>query len=157
MAFKEMRDGGYEEDGLFDEMKSFFQPLTVTDAELIIDEEDRQELIRMNEEEKRRLAPIVKKLADEHTAKENERKALEKRKADVQRQRNENTTKYTQAMNDPDLSDARREEAAARWPEKEKELYERLIVLSDLLGEKEKELQTTGGKKIRWRVKGRTR
>ena len=39
LAFKEMRDGGYEEDGLFDEMKLFFQPLTVTDSELIVDED----------------------------------------------------------------------------------------------------------------------
>jgi hypothetical protein len=35
-AFDEMRTEGYEDDGLFDEMKLFFQPLTVTESELTI-------------------------------------------------------------------------------------------------------------------------
>jgi hypothetical protein len=33
-AFEEMRHEGYEDDGLFDDMKLFFQPLTITDDEL---------------------------------------------------------------------------------------------------------------------------
>jgi hypothetical protein len=35
-AFNEMREEGYEDDGLFDEMQLFFQPLTVTEDELTI-------------------------------------------------------------------------------------------------------------------------
>ncbi|CAF1401227.1 unnamed protein product [Adineta steineri] len=35
-AFEEMRSEGYEDDGLFDDMKLFFQPLTIKDNELEI-------------------------------------------------------------------------------------------------------------------------
>jgi DNA repair exonuclease SbcCD ATPase subunit len=48
-TFEEMRQG-YEDDGLFDEMMQFFLPLTVTENELVLDENE----MRYNTEEKRR-------------------------------------------------------------------------------------------------------
>ena len=54
-AFIEMREEGYEDDGLFDQMKLFFQPLTVVDEELTINEQDLRKLKDNDEKEKKRL------------------------------------------------------------------------------------------------------
>jgi DNA repair exonuclease SbcCD ATPase subunit len=48
-TFEELRKD-YEDDGLFDEMMQFFLPLTVTENELVLDENE----MRYNTEEKRR-------------------------------------------------------------------------------------------------------
>ena len=51
-AFIEMRNEGYEDDGLFEDMKLFFQPLTITDEELKI---NPNELENTNREEKQEI------------------------------------------------------------------------------------------------------
>ncbi|CAF4362639.1 unnamed protein product, partial [Rotaria magnacalcarata] len=66
-----MREEGYEDDGLFDEMKLFFQPLTITDDELTI---DSSLLIALNKEqlaEKRSLEDEITTLNDSLRNEEN--------------------------------------------------------------------------------------
>ncbi|CAF4257693.1 unnamed protein product, partial [Rotaria magnacalcarata] len=66
-----MREEGYEDDGLLDEMKLFFQPLTITDDGLTI---DSSLLIALNKEqlaEKRSLEDEITTLNDSLRNEEN--------------------------------------------------------------------------------------
>lgn len=61
-AFKEMREEGYEDDGLFDEMKLFFQPLTVTEKELIINKNTLSTLHQEHVAEEKKLTAKMEEL-----------------------------------------------------------------------------------------------
>ncbi|CAF1420398.1 unnamed protein product [Adineta steineri] len=67
-AFDEMRDEGYKDDGLFDEMKLFFQPLTVTESELIINPTLLTKLREAEKTEKTELERIIDNLNHRSTA-----------------------------------------------------------------------------------------
>jgi DNA repair exonuclease SbcCD ATPase subunit len=59
-AFEEMRKT-YEDDGLFDDMKLFFQPLTITDEELNISPD---ELLHANKDQQKQIKEITQSIAE---------------------------------------------------------------------------------------------
>src|SRR5262249_25476833 len=60
-SFIEMHKEGYEDDGLFDDMKLFFQPLTITDEELKI---NQNELINANKQEQNEIKKLEQEIQD---------------------------------------------------------------------------------------------
>ncbi|CAF1636763.1 unnamed protein product, partial [Adineta steineri] len=75
-AFQEMREEGYEDDGLFDEMKLFFQPLTVTEKELIINKNTLSTLYQEQVAEGMALKAEIEKLKQRFTEKDKKIKKL---------------------------------------------------------------------------------
>ena len=75
-AFEEMREEGYEDDGLFDDMKLFFQPLTVTENELNINPTVLSKLKEQDHNEKKNCEDEIIRLNKELDKKTRELKTL---------------------------------------------------------------------------------
>ncbi|CAF2061563.1 unnamed protein product [Rotaria magnacalcarata] len=93
-AFDEMREEGYEDDGLLDEMKLFFQPLTITDDGLTI---DSSLLIALNKEqlaEKRSLEDEITTLNDSLRNEENSLRQLNEQCDNAKEKRNQDYQQY---------------------------------------------------------------
>ncbi|CAF0880971.1 unnamed protein product [Adineta ricciae] len=88
-AFKEMRDEGYEDDGLFDEMQLFFQPLTITDDELSIDAAIISSVLQAEFTKMDHLRNEINTLNDKLESKKTELKATQNEYTDLETQRNE--------------------------------------------------------------------
>lgn len=87
-AFEEMRKEGYEDDGLFDDMKLFFQPLTITDKELNISPD---EMLSANKDQKKEIEKLNKsidKLNKEYNKKHGEYEQLNEEMTKLKNARN---------------------------------------------------------------------
>jgi len=87
-AFKEMREEGYEDDGLFDDMKLFFQPLTITDKELNISPD---EMLNANKDQNKQIEKLNKsidKLNKEYNKNHDEYKELDEEMTKLKDARN---------------------------------------------------------------------
>jgi hypothetical protein len=72
LSFEEMRRDGFADDGLFDEMKMFFLPLTMVERDLAIDETRWHSISKIRREEQTQLMAKRQHLIDELTEKEDE-------------------------------------------------------------------------------------
>lgn len=146
LAFDEMRAGGYEEDGLFDQMKLFFQPLTVKDDELKIDDTELGEIETALDTKSQELLNDIQQMTGEHETKETERQSIldQIRQCEIERANNYNT--YEEASAKENLTDEEQQKLLETFDDQEEECMSRLTVLTDQLKEKEKELQTISGK-----------
>ncbi|CAF4423727.1 unnamed protein product [Rotaria sp. Silwood2] len=60
LSFNEIREEGFSDDGLFDNMKEFFLPLTITEHELKMERHNHQNLRKQREEEQQTLIDDIK-------------------------------------------------------------------------------------------------
>ncbi|CAF1244888.1 unnamed protein product [Rotaria sordida] len=72
LSFDEMRREGFADDGLFDQMKMFFLPLTMIEHDLTIDDIQWQSLSRVRLNERDKLLVKQKQLINELTEKEDQ-------------------------------------------------------------------------------------
>ncbi|CAF4654000.1 unnamed protein product [Rotaria sp. Silwood1] len=72
LSFDEMRRDGFADDGLFDQMKVFFLPLTMIEHDLTINDVQWQNLLRDRLREREQLLEKQQRLVDELTEKEDE-------------------------------------------------------------------------------------
>ncbi|CAF3715525.1 unnamed protein product [Rotaria sp. Silwood1] len=72
LSFDEMREEGFEDDGLFDQMKLFFLPLTMIEKDVAIDKAQMFSLSRRHDIQRRELMERKARLIDELIVKENE-------------------------------------------------------------------------------------
>lgn len=114
-AFEEMREEGYEDDGLFDDMKLFFQPLTVTEDELTIDSALLTN-IRKNELAKKK--DLEKNIEDFNTELETKKGELEteKKNFETEKQRAEKIIEESEKSRSEDL--LKQIEQDREWAEK---------------------------------------
>lgn len=96
-AFEEMREEGYEDDGLFDEMKLFFQSLTVTEKELTISSTLLDNLKQEQATKKEALDAQIKIIDEQREDYENQLKTLENELKKIEEQRVED---YRQSESD---------------------------------------------------------
>ena len=88
-AFEEMRQDGFSDDGLFDEMKMFFLPLTMTEANLAIDDERWQSLLQASWSKKYQLSTDTRSLYVKLTIVEDEYYSAEETIDKLQKEINE--------------------------------------------------------------------
>ncbi|CAF3418246.1 unnamed protein product [Rotaria socialis] len=62
LSFQEIREEGFSDDGLFDNMKEFFLPLTITEHELKMERHNHQVLREQRENEEKKLTDEIKSL-----------------------------------------------------------------------------------------------
>ncbi|CAF5175598.1 unnamed protein product, partial [Rotaria sp. Silwood1] len=72
LSFDEMRRDGFADDGLFDQMKVFFLPLTMIEHDLTINDVQWRNLSRDRLREREQLLEKQQRLVDELTEKEDE-------------------------------------------------------------------------------------
>ncbi|CAM4807959.1 unnamed protein product [Rotaria magnacalcarata] len=126
-ALDEMREEGYEDDGLFDEMKLFFQPLTITDDELTI---DSSLLIALNKEqlaEKRSLEDEITTLNDSLRQEENSLRQLNEQCDTAKEKRNQDYQQYKlDSSRNENRSYRKQLEADQSWAKKSDEWKEKI-------------------------------
>jgi hypothetical protein len=123
-AFEEMRAEGYEDDGLFPEMKLFFQSLTVGDEELIIDKQTLTQVERDQFDEAERLRKDVLSLKEHCREKQRQIAELTKRIDEIKLQRIEIFSKYQEEQEDEDIGSEDRELSTVHWAEEEARLMD---------------------------------
>mgnify|MGYP001081816118 CR=1 FL=1 len=96
-AFDEMRREGYEDDGLFDQMKLFFQPLTITEDELKIDPNILSSLNLEENQTKRKLTVEIRNFQSEYNQISSKTQQLQKEIDQIESTR---TERYTQLGSD---------------------------------------------------------
>lgn len=72
LSFEEMRQDGFADDGLFDQMKLFFLPLTMIEKDLSIDEARANTFARVRSREREQLSAKRQELLKELSEKEDE-------------------------------------------------------------------------------------
>ena len=72
LSFDEMRQEGFADDGLFDQMKDFFLPLTMVEQDLSIDERRWRSIERAQSRQRQQLLDRKKRLSIELEEKEDE-------------------------------------------------------------------------------------
>jgi hypothetical protein len=72
LSFDEMRKDGFADDGLFDQMKMFFLPLTMVEQDLTVDESQWRLISQIHQRERAQLLMKKQRLIDELTEKDSE-------------------------------------------------------------------------------------
>lgn len=99
LSFDEMRDEGFADDGLFDQMKLFFLPLTMIEQDLSIDEARAQSLARLRSREREQLLKELSEKEDEY-----------RRHVDsIERLRNNTRTRLTDSSETKSIADHRKQ------------------------------------------------
>lgn len=142
-AFQEMREEGYEDDGLFDEMKLFFQPLTVTDKELIINKNTLSTLYREQLAEKKELIAEIEKLKKRFTEKDAQ---INKLSNEIEQIITKRAAEFLQYETDLDKKENesinKQMELNNIWEIRDLQWDEEINSKKELLAEYENELQT---------------
>ncbi len=141
-AFEEMRDEGYEDDGLFDEMKLFFQPLTVTDDELTINPNLLSRLNKQQQREKDKLEEEIRKLNECIEEKNNDlRKLMEKMEGLKEKRRKEFEESEIEINKKKNSSYQIQTKLNKLWSDKNDEWKKRIDAINKEIQHKEKELK----------------
>ena len=106
LSFDEMRDEGFADDGLFDQMKLFFLPLTMIEQDLSIDEARAQSLARLRSREREQLSAKREQLLKESSEKEDE---YRRHVDSIERLRNNTRTRLTDSSETKSIADHRKQ------------------------------------------------
>ena len=106
LSFDEMRDEGFADDGLFDQMKLFFLPLTMIEQDLSIDEARAQSLARLRSREREQLSAKREQLLKELSEKEDE---YRRHVDSIERLRNNTRTRLTDSSETKSIADHRKQ------------------------------------------------
>ncbi|CAF1397310.1 unnamed protein product [Rotaria sp. Silwood1] len=140
-AFEEMRQEGYEDDGLFDEMKLFFQPLTVTEEELVINKNVLSKLYQQEIVEKERLRKEIEKLNKSFEEKDNQIKKVSNEIEQINVKRSEEFKAYQLASEKANQSINLQMDLNKSWSASDNRQNEEINLKKKVRMEYEKELQ----------------
>jgi hypothetical protein len=142
-AFEEMRQEGYEDDGLFDEMKLFFQPLTVTEKELVINRTVLSKLEQEEMKERDRLTTEITTFKEQFTKKDAEKNTLFNEIEDMKADCIKKFDEYQSALEEEEnQSIDKQNELGNKWSADDDEQKEKIFSKSKSLTECEEQLQT---------------
>ncbi|CAF1043150.1 unnamed protein product, partial [Didymodactylos carnosus] len=148
-AFKEMRAEGYEDDGLFDEMELFFQPLTVTDEELKINKDQLEKLNKEQHKRKKALDDRIKQLREKIEAITNELKELGDKVDELKEKRRGEFELNKKEMEKPEnQSYQTKTKLDKSWSDKNDEFTVEINKFQTKITEKERELKKLEAKKV---------
>ncbi|CAF2837027.1 unnamed protein product [Rotaria sp. Silwood2] len=139
-AFIEMHTEGYEDDGLFDDMKLFFQPLTITDEELKI---NQNELINANKQEQneiKKLEQEIQDLNEKYNQVNQQLQDLVQKMMKKKAERDELFERHETAMKE-NMSYQERTRRNLEWCRKTSEMKKEIDTFKKQITEKENELK----------------
>ncbi|CAF1442979.1 unnamed protein product [Rotaria sordida] len=141
-AFQEMREEGYEDDGLFDEMKLFFQPLTVTEKELIINKNTLSTLYKEQVAAEKKLKAEIEKLKKRSTEKDEQINKLSNEIEQIIMKRATKFLQYQAELNkEENESISKQFELNNIWEVSDQQWDEEINSKKEIRPEYEKELQ----------------
>ncbi|CAF0879449.1 unnamed protein product [Didymodactylos carnosus] len=120
-AFEEMRKEGYEDDGLFDSMKLFFQPLTISDDELKISDAEIEKANRGQVEQQKKLEQAINKANERFSELYNQVHDWYKLIAETKQSAAQEKAEYEKDMQQKTLSYDARTKLNLQWQDKEKQ------------------------------------
>jgi len=145
-AFNEMRQEGYEDDGLFDQMELFFQPLTVTDKELVIDENDLSNLDDDDVKKKKCLDAEINDFKERFEIINKQRIQLIEDIEKIKNQRRENYDNNKKELENK--SNEQRNQLDRNWSKEEDRLKAEMNSKEEYLKKLEEQLQDIESKRM---------
>ena len=139
-AFKEMRLEGFEDDGLFPDMQLFFQSLTVTENELVINKETLTDVEQKQLKEKADLGGAIRRLKIAYDQKSDQIKGVTSTIQNIKAERDRIDEEHEKQLQQTGLNDKQRADLEVKWSAHETELMKQQREKTLLRSQYEKEL-----------------
>jgi flagellar biosynthesis GTPase FlhF len=148
-AFDEMRAEGYEDDGLFKDMKLFFQPLTVTDDELTINPKLLEKLKKEENAKKEILGNQIEELNTKWTAEDKKLKGFNQELDTLKEQSKKNYQQLKSDLEKPENKSYQKQKEVERaWSEENQKIQKNIKLQNKKIDEQKKQILDIETKKI---------
>jgi uncharacterized protein (DUF3084 family) len=139
-TFEEMREEGYEEDGLFGDMKLFFQPLTIKDDELKINPDELSNANKYQQNQLTELEESIKQLNEKYYQIHQEYQNIQKILTEAKAERDKEYQNYQLKMKEK-MTYQKRTELNDSWSSKSDTHKENIDTYKRQISEKENQIK----------------